>query len=126
MTRECVEFYKNMKVVASDTISSKVKGKDIMIKPDTIATYLHYPWPIRTQIQYPQGNYISLAEQNYAKAIYENPIDFTAKRKFVLGKFKPEYKLMTEIIHFNISPAMFEKELNLDDVEFLYVMMIPW
>ncbi|GFZ01004.1 hypothetical protein Acr_14g0006390 [Actinidia rufa] len=38
-------------------------------------------------------------------------------------KFKPEYKLMTKIIHYNIAPTRSEKELKLADVEFLYVMM---
>ena len=41
----------------------------------------------------------------------------------MLGKFKPEYKLMTKIIHYNISPTRSEKELKLADAEFLYVMM---
>ena len=41
----------------------------------------------------------------------------------MLEKFKLEYKLMTKIIHFNISPTRSKKELKLADEEFLYIMM---
>ncbi|GFY96810.1 hypothetical protein Acr_11g0011160 [Actinidia rufa] len=51
------------------------------------------------------------------------PTEFQKGKKFVLGKFKPEYKLMTKIIHYNIAPTWSEKELKLADAEFLYVMM---
>ena len=36
---------------------------------------------------------------------------------------KPEYKLMTKIIYYNIAPTRFEKELELADAKFLYIMM---
>ena len=58
-----------------------------------------------------------MAEQNYIEAIYENLVDFTTGGKFVLGKFKPEHKLMIKIIHFNISPTWFKKELKLTNAE---------
>ncbi|XP_057470680.1 uncharacterized protein LOC130759555 [Actinidia eriantha] len=112
-----------MKVVSLEEINSKVRGKNIRVTPDTIATYLHYTRPSYIDVEYPKSNYSSLPEADYAQAIYENPSEFLAGRKFVLGKFKPGYKLMTKIIHYNISPTRSEKELKLADAEFLYVMM---
>ena len=36
---------------------------------------------------------------------------------------KPEYKLITKIIHYNVAPTRSEKEHKLADAEFLYIMM---
>ena len=71
----------------------------------------------------PDEGFNPLAKQGYAQVIYMNPVDFKEGSKFVLEKFKPEYKLMTNIINYNSAPTQSEKELKLADVEFLYVMM---
>ncbi|XP_057481142.1 uncharacterized protein LOC130768164 [Actinidia eriantha] len=119
----CVQFYRNIRIDTTRTIHSKVGGKNIVITADIIAQYLHYPRPNPTTVQYPNKGFTPLKEKAYARAIYADPAEFQKGKKFVLGKFKPEYKLMTKIIHYNIAPTRSEKELKLADAEFLYVMM---
>ncbi|XP_057491373.1 uncharacterized protein LOC130777106 [Actinidia eriantha] len=119
----CVQFYRNIRIDTTRTIHSKVGGKNIVITADIIAQYLHYPRPNPTTVQYPNRGFTPLKEKAYARAIYADPAEFQKGKKFVLGKFKPEYKLMTKIIHYNIAPTRSEKELKLADAEFLYVIM---
>ena len=119
----CVQFYRNIRIDTTRTIHSKVGGKNIIITADIIAQFLHYPRPDPTTVQYPNKGFTPLKEKAYARAIYTDPTEFQKGKKFVLGKFKPEYKLMTKIIHYNIAPTRSEKELKLADAEFLYVMM---
>ena len=64
-----------------------------------------------------------MTKARYAHAIYERLKEFWAGDKFKLGKFKGSFKLMTNVNHYNIAPTRFEKQLKLDEVEFLYVMM---
>ena len=111
-----------MRVDISGTIKSKVRGKTTVVTADTIATYLLYIQPSQDHIQYPHGNYTPLTVEAYAQAIYAIPKNYEGK-KFVLGQMKLEYKLMTKIIHYNIVPTRYEKELKLVDAEFLYIMM---
>ena len=95
----CVEIYKNMKIDTTCIICSKVEGKTILITADTIAQYLRYPWPDPTTIQFLEGSFNPLMEQAYAQTVFMNPVDFKARSKFMLGKFKLEYKLITKTIH---------------------------
>ena len=94
-----------------------------MLIADTIAKYLHYPWPNPGKIQFPEVDYNHLIEQAHAQAIYMNLADFITGGKFVFWKFKLEYKLLTKKFHYNIAPTRFKKELTLANVEFLYIMM---
>ena len=119
----CVQFYRNIRIDTTRTIYSEVGGKKIIITADIIAQYLHYVRPNPATFQYHNKGFKPLSEKAYARAIYIDPTNFQKERKFVLGKFKPEYKLMTKIIHYNIFPTWSEKELKLADAEFLYVMM---
>ncbi|GFZ11399.1 hypothetical protein Acr_22g0007970 [Actinidia rufa] len=75
----------------------------------------------KDQNQYPHENYSPLDTEAYANAIYATLGNY--KGKLVLGQMKPEYKLMTKIIHYNIARTRSEKELKLADTEFLYIMM---
>ena len=92
----------------------------IIVTVDTIGSYLHYVRRSEDQIQYPNRNFTPLDATTYAN--YANLGNYNGG-KFVLGQIKPEYKLMTKIIHFNIAPTRSEKELKLSDVEFLYVII---
>ena len=74
-----------------------------MIIDDTIVNYLYYPQPDLATIKFLERNFNSLTKQTYAQAIYMNPANFKVRGKFVLRKFKPEYKLMTKIIPYNIA-----------------------
>lgn len=121
-----IEFYKYMKVAKSGSkITSKVRGVEVVVTPDTIATYLSYVRPAARSVQYPGKSFSSLSDVQYAEIIYENSNEFVVGEKFRLGKFKAEYKLMTKVIHYNLSPRGSEKLLKLSEAEFLYVMMNP-
>ena len=108
----CVEFYRNMTINTTRTIRSKVRGKTIVVIADTISQYLQYPRPDLVTIQFLKGGFNPLTEQAYAHAIYMDPADIKVGGKFLLRKFKLEYKLMTKIIHFNIALTRSKKELN--------------
>ena len=111
----CVQFYRNIRIDTTRIVHSKVEGKNIVITADIIAKYLHYPWPNPATVEYPNRGFKPLSEKAYARAIYADPTDFKKGGKFVLGKFRLEYKLMTKIIHYNISPTRSRKELKLAD-----------
>ena len=98
---------------AGSKITSKVRGRDVRVTPDSIASYLNYTRPQVGNSEYPQEDYPSLTEAEYAQAVYERPDEFRAGDKFQLGKFKGSYKLMTKVIHYNIAPIGSKKQLNL-------------
>ena len=119
-----IEFYKYMKISSSGgKITSRVRGINVVVTPNIIATYLSYIRPAARNVQYPSDDFPSLSDVQYADVIYENPDEFVVGERFRLGKFKAEYKLMTKVIHYNLSPRGSEKLLKLSEAEFLYVMM---
>ncbi|GFZ06461.1 hypothetical protein Acr_18g0006310 [Actinidia rufa] len=121
-----IEFYKYMKISSSgNKITRKVRGIDVAVTPNIIASYLSYVRPTARNVQYLHKDFPSLFDVQYAEAIYENPEEFVAGEKLRLGKFKAEYKLMTKVIHYNLSLRGSKKLLKLAEAEFLYVMMNP-
>lgn len=84
-----------------------------------IAIVLNHCRPPAHTINYPQANYCTTDEIN--QAFYTNPAD--ARDPHRLGKFKEEYKLINQVVHFNLNPQGIENHPSLKDGKLLYAFM---
>ena len=122
------EFYTNMKENqrAETLLETTVMGKHIRITPDSIAHSLQYVRPVAADRPYPLRAINAFDAHLFAEAMCTRPVGMSGfvRKEFVPWKLKPEYALMNKIIHDRIRPKGNEKSPSIEQMQFLYEVMI--
>lgn len=120
------EFYKHMRTPDAGTensveamITSRIGKIPIEITPDVIASALNYVRPSADLVNYPRDNFTTAERIN--QALYINPAD--AGDPHVPGKFKENYTLLNQVVHFNLNPRGTENKPSLGEGCMLYAFM---
>lgn len=72
-------------------------------------------------MNYPRDERVALDVIN--QALYTNPGD--AKSPHVLGKFREKYRVVNQVVHYNINPRGTENKPSNEEGEMLYAFMNP-
>lgn len=102
-----IEFYKNMKIPSLEDednddakITSKIGRISIEVTSGFIAHLLNYHQPPASDVNYPDEEYVNGDEM--VQELYTYPRD--VKLPHVPGKFKDDYRMVNQLVHYNFNP----------------------
>lgn len=96
-------------------VTSKIGRIEIQIDQDVIASALEFNHPLDHERNYPRPKFATADEIN--QALYINLAD--ARDPHMPGKFKEEYKLINQLVHFSLNPQGAENKPSLKDGKLL-------
>ena len=121
------EFYSNLRENQNvdALLETTILGKQLMVSPDSIARSLKYVRPTTHDRSYPLMAITEFDASLFANTMCTNPVPMGGfvRKEFILGKLKPEYALMNNVIHNMIRPEGKEKLPSKEEIQFLYEVM---
>ncbi|KAG5536407.1 hypothetical protein RHGRI_023993 [Rhododendron griersonianum] len=119
-----IEFYQNLdtsEALAKGKISSKVNNKKIVVDAKIIAQYLKYGRPEGDLVNYPRAEPIDSNE--ILNDLYTT-IPNVGVPPHRPGKFKDVYRVLNQVVHYNLYPRGAENKPSRRSAEILYTFMI--
>ena len=121
------EFYSNLSENLDKEfhLESTVIGMRLSVDSESISTSLGYTCPRIGDRPYPFLPITKFEVGLFANAMCINPMPMGGflLKEFILGKMKPEYALMNNIIHNMIVPKGKEKLPSDEEIQFLFEVM---
>ena len=121
------EFYSNLRENHNvDTLlETTILGKQLMVRPDSIAQSLNYVHPATHDRPYPLRAITEFDAILFANSMCTNPVPMGGfvRKEFIPGKLKPEYALMKKVIHNMIGLKGKNKLPSKEEIQFLYELM---
>ncbi|KAG5536406.1 hypothetical protein RHGRI_023993 [Rhododendron griersonianum] len=118
-----IEFYQNLdtsEALAKGKISSKVNNKKIVVDAKIIAQYLKYGRPEGDLVNYPRAEPIDSNE--ILNDLYTT-IPNVGVPPHRPGKFKDVYRVLNQVVHYNLYPRGAENKPSRRSAEILYTFM---
>ena len=121
------EFYSNLieNQNVDTLLETTILGKQLMVRPDSIAQSLNYVRLATYDRPYPLRPITDFDSSLFASTMCTNPVPMGGfvRKEFIPGKLKPEYELMNKVIHNMIGPKGKEKLPSKEEIQFLYEVM---
>ncbi|KAF7130700.1 hypothetical protein RHSIM_Rhsim10G0133900 [Rhododendron simsii] len=118
-----IEFYQNLDIseaLTNGTITSKVNNKRIVVDAVAIAKYLKYKRPPGDLLNYPRAE--PLDTDMIIHDLYST-IPKVGVPPHIPGKFKDIYRVLNQIVHYNLYPRGAENKPSKKSAEIMYVFM---